>query len=245
VDAVLLGHRDDLAAHLERGVLVAQTAAEPEGRDARQRLVRVLQRAVNVIGPHLGEQPGRDRKIGVRLDTVQHRVAGDVLDEEGLLVAVFFFFLVAMAGRLAAEPILKLLLPFFELLLGDLIAEDEVVDVVAEVGDLAGRAAPAPPQREVESNRALGVERRIADFHRIGGVVQPEEIELVDGRGRAVAARLTAKVSRSLAASGVMSKPIDPDPVVNVASSRSVGVYFVRSSRPANCRLTCGQVISS
>jgi hypothetical protein len=42
VDPILFRRSDDFAANLESAVLITQTAAEPEGRDAWQRLAAVL-----------------------------------------------------------------------------------------------------------------------------------------------------------------------------------------------------------
>ena len=107
-DAVLLRRRDDLAAGLERILLIAQPADEPRRRNARQRLVGVTQFGSHQIEPELGDEATAQVDIRVRLNALKQAVGGNGLDN----------------GKPFRVDIGK---AFGELLVGQRIAEDVVV----------------------------------------------------------------------------------------------------------------------
>src|SRR5688572_19538062 len=100
------------------------------------------------------------------LDALEQGVGADEVHEGELLFAFFGApLLVTVLDRLAVgEACGELLLASVELLLSELVAEDELIDVVPEVGHLAGRAARSPPKGDVEAQGLLRLQIRIPEL---------------------------------------------------------------------------------
>ena len=207
----------------------------------------VLQRTAHEIEPTSADSFRRELEVRVRFDALQQGVGAHELDKRELFLPPSSACVLFVTGRLAAaETIDELVLALFELLVIHIAAEDVVVDVVPEVGHFAGRTRRTPAQRQVEPKRTLRLESRDCRSRTRSFRGARRRRTAPRGPAGAPRARHSPRSSaRSSAAAGRNSTPPDSDPFVKSRSGSPAGAYSVRSTRPPNCSVTCGQVTSS
>ena len=156
VDVVLLRREHQLRAHGESAVRNIEAQRAPQRRNARKRLVRSRQLRVDV--PQTERGPGLPRKpeAAPRVETYEAAVALQEVEYRQVV-----------QDLIGAVP------------------EDEVVDFVYEEIRVAANAAAPVPEAQVEAERGLGVEVRVADVKGETADVRAEVVQLLE-RGRAV-----------------------------------------------------------